>query len=131
MNTIVRAVSCMLFGVVASTAVIQAKEYRWVEDSFEDFIDGSLDAAGQNIYVSRDGTVFGTYIHGIFDSDQFRRQILNNLRSKKGYEPLSPADSIPALEQRSKDLDKLAPLFAPPPGWPVRLGIDSRDTIPI
>ncbi len=58
--------------------------------------------------VSRDGTVFGTYIHGIFDSDQFRRQILNNLRSKKGYEPLSPADSIPALEQRSKDLDKLA-----------------------
>jgi hypothetical protein len=29
----------------------------WVEDSFEDFVDGTLDAAGQNIYVSRDGTV--------------------------------------------------------------------------
>ncbi len=29
----------------------------WVEDSFEDFIDGSLDATGQNIYVSKDGTI--------------------------------------------------------------------------
>jgi adenosylcobyric acid synthase len=58
--------------------------------------------------VSRDGTVFGTYIHGIFDSDQFRRQVLNNLRSKKGFEPLAPSESVPALEQRSKDLDKLA-----------------------
>ena len=29
----------------------------WVEDTFEDFADGRLDAAGQNIYVSRDGTI--------------------------------------------------------------------------
>ena len=29
----------------------------WIEDSFEDFADGRLDASGQNIYVSRDGTV--------------------------------------------------------------------------
>ena len=60
--------------------------------------------------ISRNGAVFGTYIHGIFDSDQFRRQILNNLRAKKGFEPLSPAKTMPALEQRSNDLDKLAVL---------------------
>ena len=29
----------------------------WVEDSFEDFADGRLDAAGHNLYVSRDGAV--------------------------------------------------------------------------
>ena len=29
----------------------------WVEDTFEDFADGQLDAAGQNIYVSRDGSI--------------------------------------------------------------------------
>ena len=29
----------------------------WVEDTFEDFADGTLDASGQNIYVSRDGAV--------------------------------------------------------------------------
>lgn len=35
------------------------------------------------------GTVVGTYIHGIFDHDDFRRAILNQLRTKKGLEPLS------------------------------------------
>jgi len=29
----------------------------WTEDTFEDFRDGALDAAGQNIYVCHDGTV--------------------------------------------------------------------------
>jgi hypothetical protein len=29
----------------------------WIEDSFEDFADGKLDAGGQNLYVSRDGSV--------------------------------------------------------------------------
>lgn len=58
--------------------------------------------------VSRDGMVFGTYIHGIFDSNGFRRQVLNNLRLKKGLMPLSAAGSITAFEQRNKDLDKLA-----------------------
>ena len=29
----------------------------WIEDSFADFVDGRLDAAGQNIYVRRDGTL--------------------------------------------------------------------------
>lgn len=29
----------------------------WVEDTFEDFADGRLDASGQNIYVSRDGNI--------------------------------------------------------------------------
>jgi hypothetical protein len=29
----------------------------WEEDTFEDFIDGTLDASGNNIYVSRDGRI--------------------------------------------------------------------------
>ncbi len=60
--------------------------------------------------VSRDGLVFGTYIHGIFDNHRFRRQVLNNLRAKKGFMPLALAASIPAATQRNKDLDKLAAL---------------------
>jgi adenosylcobyric acid synthase len=50
--------------------------------------------------VSRDGLVFGTYIHGIFDSSEFRRCVLNNLRARKGLRPLAPATSVPAFEQR-------------------------------
>lgn len=30
---------------------------RWTDDSFEDFSKGTFDAAGQNIYVSRDGKI--------------------------------------------------------------------------
>ena len=45
-----------------------------------------------------DGLVFGTYLHGLFDHDDFRRDLLNALRAKKG---------LPALPvQRSVRLEK-------------------------
>ncbi|OGP29736.1 MAG: cobyric acid synthase CobQ [Deltaproteobacteria bacterium GWC2_42_11] len=34
--------------------------------------------------VSDNGKVWGTYIHGIFDNDEFRTDFLNEIRSKKG-----------------------------------------------
>lgn len=58
--------------------------------------------------VSRDGLVFGTYIHGVFDEDGFRRRLINNLRRGKGLEPRSVNESISAFEQRNRDFDKLA-----------------------
>lgn len=36
---------------------------------------------------SSKGNVWGTYIHGIFDNDGFRRALLNSLREKKGVSP--------------------------------------------
>jgi len=35
-----------------------------------------------------DGRVFGTYIHGIFDNMAFTRKFLNNIRKKKGWNPI-------------------------------------------
>lgn len=35
--------------------------------------------------ASKDGQVWGTYIHGIFDSDDFRIAFLDRLRRKKGH----------------------------------------------
>ncbi|MFZ5641636.1 MAG: cobyric acid synthase [Bacillota bacterium] len=58
--------------------------------------------------VSGDGRVFGTYIHGIFDSDTFRRHILNLIRQEKGWGPLEEEKVITVREQREKDFDKLA-----------------------
>jgi adenosylcobyric acid synthase len=58
--------------------------------------------------VSRDGLVFGTYIHGIFDNDTFRRRLINTLRQRKGLEPLPVSGTLPVQEQRERDFDKLA-----------------------
>lgn len=48
---------------------------------------------GENVHVpdgavSGNGLVLGTYIHGIWDDDEYRRAILNILRERKGLELL-------------------------------------------
>ncbi|MFZ5647041.1 MAG: cobyric acid synthase [Bacillota bacterium] len=57
---------------------------------------------------SRDGRIWGTYIHGIFDSAPFRRKFLNALRAAKGLSPLDDSISLSAWEQRQRDYDRLA-----------------------
>lgn len=51
--------------------------------------------------VRSDGMVFGTYIHGIFDNDDFRRSIINALRVRKGLTPLKNTRNVFAEKQRS------------------------------
>lgn len=49
------------------------------------------------------GAVWGSYLHGIFDDDIFRRWFLDDLRSRKGLAPkgcvLAPYDLEPALDR--------------------------------
>ncbi|SDO06009.1 adenosylcobyric acid synthase (glutamine-hydrolysing) [Desulfonauticus submarinus] len=57
-------------------------------------------------YKTKNEKIWGTYLHGIFDNDDFRHAWLNNLRSRKG---------LSILEQRptytiSQEIDKLADL---------------------
>lgn len=58
--------------------------------------------------VSADDSVFGTYLHGLFDSDSFRRAFINVLRKQKGLGPL--ATGLAYREFREVQLDKLAEL---------------------
>ena len=51
----------------------------------------------------KDGRVWGTYMHGIFDADDFRRSFLNKIRIKKGRQPL-----VPTAFNTDKEFDKLA-----------------------
>jgi len=55
---------------------------------------------------SRKGNCWGTYLHGIFDNDSFRRGIINQLRDKRGLQPLPVTCSY--NETLEKAIDALA-----------------------
>ncbi len=59
--------------------------------------------------ISDDGNVIGTYVHGIFDNDEFRLELINCLRRKKGLSPIQPEDMSKLDKERQ--YDKLADLF--------------------
>lgn len=59
--------------------------------------------------ISDDGNVIGTYVHGIFDNDEFRLELINCLRRKKGLSPIQLKDLSKVDKERQ--YDKLADLF--------------------
>lgn len=53
-------------------------------------------------FSSADGRVWGTYVHGVFDADAFRRHLLDRLRSRRGLPPIERTtayDLEPALDR--------------------------------
>jgi len=61
--------------------------------------------------ISNDGNVMGTYLHGIFDNDEFRLGIINYLRRAKGLSPLLHDELLIAKREKEKHFDKLADLI--------------------
>ena len=62
---------------------------------------GTTNLHGQKIISA--GNVFGTYVHGIFDNDDFRRQFLNAVRRRKNLEPLASTRNFRAEKQKKYD----------------------------
>lgn len=63
-----------------------------------------LHKAGQAVddgAISDDGLAFGTYLHGLFDSDAFTRALLNGLRQRKGWRRWTAPWSMPAIKPGS------------------------------
>ncbi|MCU6707222.1 cobyric acid synthase [Paenibacillus sp. J5C_2022] len=59
--------------------------------------------------ASPDGRTWGTFLHGIFQNDAFRRQWLNDIRTSKGWAALEgEAIGIPFRRRRETAFDRLA-----------------------
>ncbi|MBW2974940.1 cobyric acid synthase CobQ, partial [Candidatus Woesearchaeota archaeon] len=56
--------------------------------------------------VSSDEMVLGTYLHGIFDNDEFRNHFINCLRKRKGLDEVK--GTFNEAEWREKEMEKLA-----------------------
>lgn len=65
------------------------------DDKSAEYMDGDF----------KNGRFYGTYIHGIFDSKEFREKILNDIRSSKGIEAKGCED---LNKKRLQEIDKLA-----------------------
>ena len=53
------------------------------------------------------GNVFGTYLHGLFDTGELTEKLTAFLCSRKGLDPAG-ADLIPMEQYRQQQFDKLA-----------------------
>ncbi len=81
-------------------------EYKEEKLIFENIEDGSLDGL-----INENGKVFGTYIHGIFDNDLFRRAFLNFVRESKKLNPLPIQASLNYKKLKEDGFNKLATII--------------------
>lgn len=58
--------------------------------------------------VNAEGNVFGTYLHGIFDNLSWTRELLNNLRQRRGLPEKSGPFSRTYREYKEMEYDNLA-----------------------
>ncbi|UCD59256.1 MAG: cobyric acid synthase [Candidatus Hydrogenedentota bacterium] len=58
--------------------------------------------------VAPDGNVWGTYLHGAFDDDRFRRHFIDSIRIRKGLKPLG---KVVSCYDTDAEYDKLAALL--------------------
>ena len=87
LSTAFLAVGIFLFMV---TRISTAQTQTWVEDTFEDFSDGKLDASGQNIYISRDGKIRTIHRFDLND-DGYIDLLFNSTHNDYAFIPASMA----------------------------------------
>lgn len=67
---------------------------------------GAEDAPHPEGAVRADGRVFGTYLHGLFHNDTWRRAWLDGLRTSKGLEPLGT--TFASFSRKEEAFNRLA-----------------------
>ncbi|WP_084159229.1 cobyric acid synthase [Paenibacillus taiwanensis] len=91
-----------------ATALVRLAEVTADGAQHNEGSDMSLSSATDDGCVSEDGLVFGTYLHGLFHNDDFRRGWLNLIRISKGYDPLPV--QLRFKEKKEHAYDRLAEL---------------------
>jgi cobyric acid synthase len=90
----------------ASGLTLRGYEIHHGESGGENLRPAVVREDGQALgFESADGRVLGTYLHGLFDGDPFRRWFIDNLREARG---LSPLKEIQAVFDMEPALDRLA-----------------------
>jgi len=78
-------------------------------------ITGGVSVSRALGFGSKSGLIWGTYLHGVFDADEFRRWFIDFLRKRKGLPKLGRVQSVFNMEE---GLDRLADV--------VRRNVDMR-----
>jgi adenosylcobyric acid synthase len=103
----VEAVACGASGLLAGAAGCRVSGYEIHNgrtESREPLAPAFRIGEREDGAVSPDGSRFGTYIHGLFDEDDFRRAFLGGLAARRGLSGLETAPSLP----REAVYDRLA-----------------------
>jgi cobyric acid synthase len=102
---------------VASGLALRGYEIHHGESTGENLPPAVIRDDGEPLgYESAGGRVFGTYLHGLFDSDPFRRWFIDTLRIARGLSPLKTVQAVYDIEPA---LDRLADI--------VREGLDVKE----
>jgi adenosylcobyric acid synthase len=116
--------------VFGSEKTLSRKSARHLEsnlpvEGYEIHHGSTAHDAGNPLIVGEDGRtigsgredarVWGTYLHGIFDADRFRRWYLDRLRRAKGWDPVgtpTPYDIDAALDRLAQEVERHVDLEA-------------------
>ena len=92
MNNLQFLKSLILISVLLlpSTIILSEEPIKWTDDSFEDFVNGHLDASGQNLYVSHEGSIRNIHRFDL-NHDSYLDLIFNSTHDTFTYIPATLA----------------------------------------
>lgn len=99
-----KTLACVGARHVESRCVLKGYEIHHGKTVGDGLIPAVIREDGEVVGVrSPDGLVWGTYLHGIFDADEFRRWFIDRLRARRGLSPVGKIllcyDLEPAFER--------------------------------
>jgi len=81
-------------------------EYFGKDQPFAEIRRTGIDSAFPDGAISKDGRVIGSYVHGLFDEDQFRHSFIRSARERYGLASASQFSFV--RREREARLDRLA-----------------------